>query len=122
MFPFVEIRIDMFLLPVVLIHGYTPTVTSGQAIRKGEVLAKRTTLSAYSINIAQVLSVSLRKVKSCLRKHPGESVRRGDILAEKSGVMGMAREKIISEVTGVVYQFMPTDGGAYYSDRVYQYG
>jgi len=99
----------MSLLPVHIPIGFTLLVKNGDAIVAGQVVAKRNALSrGKRIPIAELLEVSPKNVSRYLRKNPGDSLRLGEIIAEKSSFITTA--EVVSGISGVMTGFDTQSG------------
>jgi hypothetical protein len=78
----------MTVLPFTLPTGFKPLVGENDKIKEGQVLAENSKPSEVSINVAQDLEIPIRKVRTVLKKLPGQSIEEGDLIAEKKGIMG----------------------------------
>lgn len=78
----------MTLLPFILPEGFSPLVKEDDKVKEGDILAQNSVPSEVSIDIASDLSIPVRKVRTALKKNPGEQIAEGDVIAEKKGVMG----------------------------------
>lgn len=95
----------MSTLPVVLPDDFSPIVEVDEAVTVGQLIAKKPAGKREIINIAQDLSISLEQVKHVLKKNPGDTIEQGDILAEKNGLFGLDKERIISRINGTVISY-----------------
>lgn len=86
-------------------EGFSPLVQVGDSVIKGQPLAQKKSDTEQVVNIPQQLKVSLKSVKSVLKKNPGDPVKKGDIIAEKKGLLGMNNAAIISNVEGIVFRY-----------------
>lgn len=103
----------MTSLPISIPEGYILSVNKGDTVQVGDVLAKKTIsddsqpkeLNEILLNISGELEVHPTKVKSLLKKGPGDILKPGDIIAEKSQILGLKSKKIISEIHGTITKF-----------------
>jgi hypothetical protein len=93
----------MITLPVLLPDGFTPIVAVGDTVTIHQVLAtKKASSSTAVINIAKELSLPITKAGKAVKKPPGETISPGDIIASRSGFLGLGEQKVVSSVNGVI--------------------
>lgn len=95
----------MTSLPILLPESYAPVVAIGTSVTVGQILAQSTTSDEIIVNIANTLHCSVKKVNNTIRKNPGDSVTKGDLLALKTGFFGISQTALLSNVTGNVVRF-----------------
>ena len=116
-------------------HAYTPglKVTAGTVIKKerrlplkGKVLASvgdevtadtivaRTELpgDVQPLNLAGILGVSPQDIDGCLLKNPGDTIEKGEILAETKGFFGLMKTQVKSPIGGMVESISSVTGQA----------
>ena len=77
----------------------------------GAVLAeKKSTSSEKIIHVAQVLNISAKDLTKSLKKHLGDGILKGDLIAEKKGGFGKGSKKIISEFSGIIIKINQDSG------------
>lgn len=97
------------LLTIPLLSGFKTTVEKGQAVKVGDILARKTALPQQEkIPVSKILSVSPKKVVSYLRKKLGQEINKGEILAKKEGVLKSIN--ILSPITGKIESVNFKDG------------
>jgi hypothetical protein len=96
----------MTSLPIPLHDGYTPSVSVGDSVNVGQVLATKTVSPETAvINISRELHLTPEKVGKALRKNPGDTIEPGDVIASRKGLFGMGEQKVVSSITGTVSGF-----------------
>jgi|SRR5882724_2361138 len=95
----------MTSLPIVFPTGFSPVVNIEDTVTVGQLLAQKIGKEEEVINIAQVLSIPLTKVKNVLKKNPGDAVAIGDVIAVKKGFLGFGGQTIMSKVAGTVSRY-----------------
>lgn len=99
----------MTSLPIYLPQGFTPKVSEKDQIKENHVLAeKKDSHRDAFAKVATDLNVSPQKAKEYLKKNPGDIVREGDILAEKSEFL--SKKEVISKVDGTFYRYDEKSG------------
>ncbi len=97
-------------LPITLPEGFEIKVSVGDKIGAGETLAQKNTNKDETIHLADFLSVKPQKIKKSLRKNLGEAIKKGDVLAVKSGRLGMGGKKIVSDIEGTLIRIDEEEG------------
>lgn len=95
----------MIALPVIVPDGFSPVVVVGDTVSVGHLLGKKTGSNEEIINIAEHLSLPVKKAKRVLLKSPGDTVSEGDVLAVKKSFWGFEKESLVSHVSGTVVRF-----------------
>jgi hypothetical protein len=100
----------MTILPIRLPADVEVLIKKGEAVTKGQVLAKtpENQNPPHEISLTNLLHVSSRDAGKYLLKQPGESVQVGDILARKSGFL--SHTEIKSQVEGIVDRYDRGEG------------
>lgn len=85
------------------------TVQTGAEVAPHDILGKSNVSSGYSvINLAKKLSISPIEAQKLLKKPVGSTVFKGELLAEKSGLL--FKKTVIVPTDGVIDQFDLTTG------------
>ncbi len=93
----------MTLLPVLLPEGYAPTVSVNDKLTAGQVVAEKSEKGIEEIiHVSQILGINSKKFIKTLKKHLGDGIQKGEVLAETKGALGFGGKKIISEFSGTV--------------------
>ena len=93
----------MTLLPVLLQPGFAPKVSVNDKLTAGQIIAEKKDRAVEEvIHISQILKISPQKITKALRKHLGDSISKGDIVAVKKGALGLGTKKIISDFSGTI--------------------
>jgi hypothetical protein len=93
----------MTLLPVLLPEGYAPKVSVNDKLTAGQIIAEKSERGAEEvIHVSQILGINPQKITKHIKKHLGDRISNGELLAEKKGKMGFGGKKIISEFSGTV--------------------
>ncbi len=92
----------MVSLPIPLPKDATVFVKQGEAVNKGQLLAKQEASDEHVIHVAQVLHVAPHKVEGLLLRRPGDSLEKGDVIATKKKSMGFSKVKLLSNISGMI--------------------
>ena len=93
----------MTLLPVVLPIGFTPKVKVNDKLTKGTLIAeKKGNLGDEVIKLSEDYKISPKDINKSLKKNLGDFVLTGEVVAIKSGSLGMGNKKILSQFSGTV--------------------
>lgn len=114
----------MTSLPILLPPGYSPVVKKGDKVAAGQLLAKSTADhqalsedqqagSEVVIDLTIALGSNASSVRKFLKKAPGDSVGKGEIIAEKSASMGLKKQVVLSEIAGTLIRFERDSGKLY---------
>src|SRR5947209_958450 len=95
----------MIALPILLPVGFSSTLSVGDSLAAGHILAIRVRTPEEVINIAKELNLPLHKTIRTLQKNPGDTVKNGDILALNKRLFGWKKEAIVSKVDGIVERY-----------------
>lgn len=95
----------MTSLPISLGDGYSPLVKTGDPVTPGTILAKRESNQEILIDIPLVFRIAKKHTGRTLRKNPGDSIKKGEILAVRKRLFGMKEDVIISSVDGTVLRY-----------------
>jgi hypothetical protein len=91
----------MTLLPILLSEGFSLKVSAGDKVEAGQILADgQGKASEQIIHLAHDLKLVPQKALTYLKKHLGDSVSIGDVLADKKSLLGS--HKIISQFSGII--------------------
>lgn len=101
----------MALLPILLPKGFNPKISVGNIVSSGDLLASKNTGKEEVIFLAESLGISPSKVLRCLKKHLGDMVDKGEILAEKKKMVGA--KKFISPFSGTITRLEESTGRLY---------
>lgn len=101
----------MTLLPVLLPEGYVLKVSVDDKLTVGTVIAeKKSSGEEKSIHISQIFNISPKDISKVLKKHLGDGVIKGDVLAKKKGNLGVGSKSIISEFSGTIIKINQESG------------
>jgi hypothetical protein len=94
----------MILLPVLLPEGYVAKVSAGDKLVAGQVIAekKAALASNKTLQIAKFFNTPPKNTQKLLKKHLGDGVLEGDILAVKKGPFGVGSKTFISQFSGTI--------------------
>ncbi len=104
----------MTSLPVSIPDGFDIVIEKGDAVAVGDILAKKIisdpeeikpTLSEIKLQIADELEINPSRVRALLKKGPGDSLKAGDVIAERSYSFGLKSMKVISHISGTILTF-----------------
>ncbi len=98
----------MTSLPVRLPSGFTPLVQEGDTVTIAQPLARRVLAKEIFLNIPALLHCNPAAIKTALLKKPGDTVLKGDVLAEKQTVF--SKKLIRSNVTGTITRYERSTG------------
>lgn len=98
----------MTSLPVRLPSGFTPLVHEGDTVTIAQPLARRILAKEMFLNIPKLLGCNPAAIKTALLKKPGDTVMKGDILAEKQTFF--SKKQIRSNVTGTITRYERSTG------------
>lgn len=92
------------------LHG-SVQVKVGQKISATDVVA-RTELPGkiYPVNVANQLGVPASRLKSCMKKSAGDSVKEGEVIAESPGILGLFKSQAQAIVSGTIESISPISG------------
>lgn len=101
----------MILLPILLAEGFKPTVSVGEKITTGQIIAEKKEKGVEEvIHVSQIFKVSPHKITKLIKKNLGDGVSKGDILAVEKGPLGFGNKKIISEFSGTIIKIDSENG------------
>ena len=100
----------MDLHTVPLKSNFSPLVKVGDSVFVDQPIAQEKSDKEQIVNIPQQLNISLKKVKNVLKKNPGDPINKGDVIAEKKGLLGFDNAAIISNVQGIVFRYERSTG------------
>lgn len=95
----------MTVLPIELPVGFTPSVSQGDTVTPGHILATKEVPQDEIVNIMQGLSLSRKDAKKALKKAPGEKIYPGDVIAVKKNVFGKVKSQIVSQISGIILRY-----------------
>jgi len=95
----------MTVLPIELPDGFIPSVSQGDTVISGQILAKKEVPQDETVNIMQGLSLSRKEAKKALKKGPGEKIYPGDVIAAKKNIFGKVKAQIVSQISGIVLRY-----------------
>ncbi len=95
----------MVSLPISLPKEATIFVKEGDAVKKGQLIAKVEASAEHVIHLAQVLHVSPHKVEDLLLREPGDSLEKGDVIAARKKSFGFSKIKLLSNISGMITRF-----------------
>lgn len=97
-------------LPISLPPGFTALVKVGDEVTQGNIIAQKTAIEEFRLNIAETLAIPVKKARHALRKSPGESVEAGELVALKKHLFGFKKKAIVSHIKGTVSRFERDSG------------
>lgn len=107
-------------LPVTIPEGYTLLIKKGDNVAVGDRIAEKITEDEQTpqkeeknIDVSSLLSLRPSKVRSYLKKGPGNTIKPGDTIAEKPQTLGLKSQKLISTIAGTVTKFDRMNGILY---------
>lgn len=114
----------MTSLPISLPTGYSPVVKKGDTVKSDQVLAvatveKKKTNSTVPITSESVIDLSValgskpNALRKFLKKSPGDSISINDVIAEKSGTLGLKKQRVVSGINGTISSFERDTGKLY---------
>lgn len=103
----------MTSLPIDLPEGFIPTISNGDTVSVGKILAKKDAPLDEVINIMQALNVSRKDAKRILKKGPGERIAPGDVIALHKSFLGKVKGKITSQISGIILRYERDTGNLY---------
>lgn len=106
----------MTSLPILLPDGYAPIVKTGDKVAASQIIAKKdgnlksgedapVSTREEIVDLPAQLGVSPEHIGKTLKKNPGDSVTKGEILASKKQSFGLKEMKVISQAEGTVLRF-----------------
>jgi hypothetical protein len=104
----------MTLLPVLLPEGYEPKVSVNDKLTAGFVIAQKGEEGTEeTVHAAHLLKIKPHQVTRFMKKHPGDSVTEGDLLALKKTKFGLTSKKVLSEFSGTVVKIDEESGDVF---------
>jgi len=102
----------MTLLPVLLPEGYVVKVSANKKVAAGDIIAekKEGSVSEEIVHVSESLNISPQKISKILKKNLGDAISKGEVLAAKSGALGITSKKIISEFSGTIVKIDEESG------------
>lgn len=86
-------------------------VSANDKIAVGKIIAeKRSSGIEKVIHLSQIFGLLPKDISKTLKKHLGDGILKGDVLAEKKGNLGMGSKKIISEFSGTIIRINEESG------------
>jgi len=102
----------MTSLPIILPENFVAKVTVGKKVTEGEIIAqKKQAPTGKILPIAKFLGTPPNKTLKFLKKKPGDRVEKGELLAEKNGVLN--GKKLISAFSGTILRLEEDTGDLY---------
>lgn len=97
----------MTYLPIRLPLGVSLLVKKGDVVINDQILARtpHDVVPPHEISLTNLLHVSPRSAGKYLLKQPGDPVSVGDVIARKSGFMGLSHTEIKSHIEGIVDRY-----------------
>lgn len=93
----------MTLLPILLQEGFVSKVSVGDKLTAGQIIAEKKDRGIDEVvHVASIFKISPKKSLKTLKKHLGDGVSKGDVVASKKDVLSLGSKKIISEFSGTV--------------------
>ena len=78
-------------------------VSKGQKVKAEDVVAKADIPgNVHPVNVAGLLGVSPSELISFMIKKEGDSVKKGEVIAETKGIFGLFKNKVISPCDGII--------------------
>jgi len=86
-------------------------VAKGQKV-KGDTIVARTVLpgNVATVNVGQLLGTLASDVPEFMLKKPGESIKKGEEIAQTKGFLGIFKSKVQSPISGTVESVSPITG------------
>ncbi len=101
----------MTSLPILLPDGYIPLVSVGDVVTPKQIVAKKKVSDhTVTINISEELSLPPQKTGKTIQINPGEEINPGDVIAVRSGFLGMGKQTVISHVKGKILSYQTRTG------------
>jgi hypothetical protein len=100
----------MTSLPVTLPTGFVSSVTTGDTVKTGDILAAKSSRSEVSVNIAEALEVNAHTAGKFLKKNPGDAIVVGETIALKKGILGLNESRVESQVNGTIIKYERNTG------------
>ena len=84
---------------------------TGESVEANEIVAK-TNLpgNVHMVKVANILNISPADIKDVLLVNEGDSVLKGDILAQNSGIFGLFKSEVRSPIAGTVESISDVTG------------
>ncbi|HZJ18040.1 MAG TPA: hypothetical protein VFD45_00265 [Patescibacteria group bacterium] len=98
----------MFSLPISLPDGYSLKTSKDAVVKIGDILAEKIVVKNVIVPLAEKFDIDPKNVISILKKGPGDKIEKGDILAEKKGIIKVKRA--ISQFEGTVLKLEEDTG------------
>lgn len=95
----------MTSLPILLPEGFSPLVSAGAKVIRGQKLAQKHAPQDQSVNIMEALKLSRAQARRALRKNPGDRVEPGDVLAVKKSLFGKVKGSVTSGISGSILRY-----------------
>jgi len=93
-------------LPILLPDGFSPLVSVGDTVSTEHPLAvKKGSVGNVIINIAEELAIPITKAGKTIKKNPGDTIASGDVIAVRSGLLGMGGQKVVSNINGKIISY-----------------
>lgn len=106
-----DLIFKMTLLPIILPSGYIPKISAGDKVSAGDILAEKPGSSSEEIiNIPMQIGISPSNVNKSLKKHLGENISEGEVLAVKKVRLGLSSKKFISKFSGTIVKINENTG------------
>lgn len=104
----------MTLLPIFLPHGASLKVAVDDNVTAGQVIAQSSGKKTDQvIHVSKELSAPADKTLQYLKKHLGDAILVGDLIAVKKGTLGLGSKKVISKISGTVVKIDEQIGDIY---------
>jgi hypothetical protein len=109
----------MTQLPIVLPEGFTPKVSVSDKVTPETVIAEKKSGKTEIINLFS-FGIPKNDLQKYLKKNIGDSINEGDVVAIKSGKLGVGAKKVISKFSGTITKIDEDSGEIYIRSGVDQ--
>lgn len=95
----------MPVISISLSDAYNPIVAKGDVVQSGQVLAHTLLPKEHAVNVPSAMDIPLKQVKHVLKVQIGDTIARGDVIAEKKNIFGKRKAVIISSLSGTITRY-----------------
>jgi hypothetical protein len=86
-------------------ENYKVLVKEGATVEAGQILAKSEAHVEEFVTVPEHLDVPVKNVGKYIYVGPGDTIKAGDVIAEKKNFFGKVKAAIVSEINGTVLRF-----------------